>query len=72
MRSVIGPQKAVDTGDIRGEDEAFLARGVNRGFTRERGTILARLLAPGRMMTPQYELQPRAREWITSVRSHYS
>jgi hypothetical protein len=59
-----------DTGDLA-DDEALVARTVGPGFSRSRGTPIARVLAPGRMMAADWTLTPRAKAWIDSVRATY-
>ncbi len=60
-----------DTGEIGGEHEAMVARTVERGFPRSRGTPIARVMTPGRMMSEGWELAGRAVGWIDSVRAGF-
>jgi hypothetical protein len=58
--------------ELADDGEAVVVRGANRGFSSHRGYVLARVLTPGRAMTSGYELLPRTRAWIASVRAAFS
>ncbi len=58
---------AFEPSAIAAEDEALVVRTVTEGAARARGTCLARLIAPGRMMTAEHRLAPRARAWIDAA-----
>jgi biotin carboxylase len=64
-------ETSFDTADIRGAGQALVVRTVDHGFARPRGTCLARTLAPERAMTDGYDLLPRARAWIASIRGAF-
>lgn len=58
---------AFDPATVAAEHEALVVRTVNRGFARPRGACLARMIAPGRMLTREHRLAPRARAWIDGI-----
>lgn len=58
---------ACEPSAIAAPDEALLIRTITHGSARPRGACLARLIAPGRMMTGDHRLAARARGWIDAV-----
>lgn len=62
---------AFEPAAIGDENEALLVRTVKQGSARPRGACLARLIAPGRMMTSEYLLTPRAHAWINAIGSAF-
>jgi len=56
-----------DSADVHDEGDALVLRTLMNGWERPRGTALARVMSPGRMMTDDYTLLPRAHAWIASV-----
>ena len=67
-----GPIRSVfDTGALAGDHEAMVLRTIGPGNARDKGTVIARLMGPGRMMNNCFELEPRARAWISSVRARF-
>jgi hypothetical protein len=58
-----------DTSALASEHEAMVLRTIGPDDVRDKGTVIARLMGRGRMMNASYELEPRARRWISSVRA---
>jgi hypothetical protein len=56
---------------VERDDEAFFLRISNVGDYFYEGADLGIVIAPGRMMSEEFELLPRAQEWIDAMRAHY-
>jgi hypothetical protein len=56
---------------VESEREAFFLRIMKPGDYRYEGADLGILVTRGRAMDDRFRLQPRARQWIRAIRSHY-
>jgi D-alanine-D-alanine ligase-like ATP-grasp enzyme len=56
---------------IEDEFEASFLRIIGKGDYRYEGADLGILITRGRSMTPDFELNDRARAWIQGIKSHY-
>lgn len=57
---------------VESEQEAFFLRITRKGDYLYEGADMGILVTRGRMMTDQFELTPRAKNWIAAIRSQYS
>ncbi|MBI1207695.1 MAG: biotin carboxylase [Azospirillum sp.] len=56
---------------IEDESEAFFLRISKPGDYRYEGADLGILITRGRSMTPDFQLNPRAKAWINGIRRHF-
>jgi hypothetical protein len=56
---------------VEREDEAFFLRISKAGDHFYQGADLGILITPGRLMTPDFELNERARRWTAGIRAAY-
>jgi hypothetical protein len=56
---------------VSDESEAFFLRIARAGDYFYEGADLGILVTPGRLMTDDFELNDRAKAWITGIRRHY-
>jgi len=56
---------------VQRENRAFWLRIANQGDWFYEGADLGILVTPGRLMTKNFKLTPRARSWIRGIREHY-
>ena len=57
---------------VESESEAFFLRITNKGDYLYDGADLGILVSRGRMMTKDFKLTARAKNWITAIRSQYA
>jgi D-alanine-D-alanine ligase-like ATP-grasp enzyme len=57
---------------VESEDEAFFLRISKVGDYFYQGADLGILITPGRLMTPDFELNDRARRWTAGIRAAYT
>lgn len=57
---------------VESENEAFFLRITREGDYLYEGADMGILVSRGRMMTDNFEITPRAKQWITAIRSKYS
>ena len=74
----IGPDNTIgyarrdsDWHTVADEDEAFYLRIATKGGYRYPGADLGILVTRGRFMNAEHELQDRARDWITGIKSQF-
>ncbi len=56
---------------VEREDEAFFLRISKAGDYFYEGADLGILITPGRLMSEDFELLPRAKQWIDGIQAHY-
>jgi hypothetical protein len=56
---------------VESEEEAFFFRITKPGDYRYEGADLGILVTRGRLMTPDFELNERAKVWIRGIKSHF-
>jgi len=56
---------------VQSPDRAFFLRIVGEGDWFYEGADLGILVTPGRLMTDDFELEDRARQWIAGIRGYY-
>lgn len=56
---------------VESEQEAFFLRISGPGDFRYEGADLGILITRGRLMTPNFKLNPRAKSWIEGIRRHF-
>jgi len=64
-------RSAVSLNAVTSETEALFLRTVNIGQAQYKGGGLGRIVLRGRMLTDDYQLQPRALAWIRSFKAHF-
>jgi hypothetical protein len=57
---------------VQREDRAFFLRIANQGDWFYEGADLGILVTPGRLMTKDFKLTARARDWISGIRAQYN
>ncbi len=57
---------------VESESEAFFLRITQKGDYLYDGADLGILVSRGRMMTKDFKLTARAKNWITAIRSQYA
>ena len=57
---------------VESEEEAFFLRITNKGDYLYEGADMGILVSRGRMMTDDYKLTKRAKDWIAAIHSKYS
>jgi D-alanine-D-alanine ligase-like ATP-grasp enzyme len=57
---------------VESENEAFFLRIAGPGDYRYEGADLGILITRGRLMTRNFQLNPRAKKWIAGIRAQYS
>jgi hypothetical protein len=57
---------------VESESEAFFLRITKKGDYLYEGADMGILVSRGRMMTDEFQLNPRAKAWINAIKSQYS
>jgi hypothetical protein len=57
---------------VQRKDRAFFLRIANQGDWFYEGADLGILVMPGRLMTKNFQLTSRAKEWISGIRAQYN
>jgi biotin carboxylase len=70
-RSIGYARRDSDWHTVADEDEAFYLRIATKGGYRYPGADLGILVTRGRFMNEEHELQDRARDWITGIKSQF-